>query len=266
MAYMIGLLQTDGSHEGSIEAKGRVSLELAIRDERILARIAEILPCYSSIKYRTRTTNFAENHQTATLWFFDKEVRRSIASLGVSVGPKSGIIQPPGEPFAEPDYLRGLLDGDGSVGFTCKGEPFISFVTSSAAAAEFFCWIVKRVCGVTRTARRNKRDGVFNVMVKNIAAAQLAAWVWYSPGVISIDRKRAAATKVAAWAPAAEKAGRYGVTRRAWTAHDDEIILTHEQTMAAEILGRTMSSVSVRKCRLRQMKLRMGTTGVSNSE
>ncbi|MBF6415171.1 hypothetical protein [Nocardia cyriacigeorgica] len=41
VAYMIGLLQTDGSHEGSIDAKGRVSLELAIRDERILERIAE---------------------------------------------------------------------------------------------------------------------------------------------------------------------------------------------------------------------------------
>ncbi|NEW57801.1 hypothetical protein GV794_19375 [Nocardia cyriacigeorgica] len=266
MAYMIGLLQTDGSHEGSIEAKGRVSLELAIRDERILARVAEILPCYSSITYRTRATNFADNYQTATLRFFDQEVRQSIASLGVTVGAKSWTIHPPDRPFAEADYVRGLLDGDGSVGFTCKGEPFISFVTASPAAAAFFCRTIRRVCGVTRTARPNRRDGVFNVMVQNVAAAQLAAWVWYSPGVIGIDRKRAAAKKVAAWVPAAEKAGRYGVRRRAWTAHEDEIVMTHGQAMAAEILGRTISSVSVRKWRLQKMRLWIVSEQVSKSE
>ncbi|VFB01930.1 LAGLIDADG family homing endonuclease [Nocardia cyriacigeorgica] len=255
VAYMIGLLQTDGSHEGSIDAKGRVSLELAIRDERILERIAEILPCYSSINYRTRSTNFANNYQTATLRFYDQGVRRSIAGLGVLPGAKSRSIRPPDVPFAEPDYLRGLLDGDGSVGFTRRGQPFIGFMTASPAAAEFFCEIVNNVCGVTRTARRNKRDGVFNLMVLNASAAKLAAWTWYSPDVISIDRKHEAAEKVADWAPAAGKEGRYGVTRRRWTVREDEIVMSHGQAMAAQILGRTMSSVSVRKWRLRNQTL-----------
>jgi hypothetical protein len=171
--------------------------------------------------------------------------------LGVSVGRKTRTIQPPGGPLATADYLRGLLDGDGSVGFTRNGEPFVSIVTASPAVAEFFCQVVQDVSGVTRTARANRRDGVFNVMVRNAAAAHLAAWVWHSADVLGLERKRTAAQQVAAWIPPKEKAGRYGVVRKPWTAHDDEIVMSHNQAEAARILGRTASSVSLRTWRLR---------------
>ena len=35
-------------------------------------------------------------------------------------------------------YLRGVLDGDGSVGFTRTGAPFVSLVTASEPMARFF--------------------------------------------------------------------------------------------------------------------------------
>jgi hypothetical protein len=251
VAYTIGLLQTDGTHQGSLDGKGRVSLELAVRDENVLWQIAAILPCYASVGHRTRTTNFGENHETAILRFYDQATRRALASLGVSVGRKTRTIQPPGGPLATADYLRGLLDGDGSVGFTRNGEPFVSIVTASPAVAEFFCQVVQDVSGVTRTARANRRDGVFNVMVRNAAAAHLAAWVWHSADVLGLERKRTAAQQVAAWIPPKEKAGRYGVVRKPWTAHDDEIVMSHNQAEAARILGRTASSVSLRTWRLR---------------
>jgi LAGLIDADG-like domain len=201
VAYTIGLLQTDGTHEGSLDGKGRVSLELAVRDESVLSQIAAILPCYTSLGHRTRRTNLGENHETATLRFYDQATRRAVASLGVSVGRKTRTIQPPGRPLATADYLRGLLDGDGSVGFTRSGEPFVSIATASPAVAEFFCQVVQEVCGVTRTARSNRRDGVFNIMVRNAAAAHLAAWVWHSADVLGLERKRMAAQQVAAWIP-----------------------------------------------------------------
>src|SRR6266540_2116615 len=65
VAYTIGLLQTDGTHQGSLDGKGRVSLELAVRDENVLWQIAAILPCYASVGHRTRTTNFGENQAEA---------------------------------------------------------------------------------------------------------------------------------------------------------------------------------------------------------
>src|SRR6266542_1373990 len=97
----------------------------------------------------------------------------------------------------------------------------------------------------------NRRDGLFNVMVRNAAAAHLAAWVWHSADVLGLERKRTAAQQVAAWIPPKEKAGRYGVVRKPWTAHDDEIVMSHNQAEAARILGRTASSVSLRTWRLR---------------
>lgn len=251
VAYAIGLLQTDGTHSGSLDGKGRISLELAVQDEDILAKISALLPCYWSIGHRTRTTNFADNYETAVLRFYDQTLRRSAAAAGIPVGRKADAVVPPVGPLAVPDYLRGLLDGDGSVGFTRKGEPFVSMVTASPALATFFCDIVREVSGVVRTPRPNRRDGVYNILVLNLAAAQLAAWAWYSPDVLGLERKKEAARMVALWRPAAERASRYGVVRKPWTTADDLIVLAHGQSEAARILGRSISSVSARKWRLR---------------
>lgn len=251
IAYLIGLLQTDGSHHGSLDAKGKVVLELSARDASVLPRLASVLPCYSSIRRRTRDTNFSKGYESVALSFFDQEVRRALAATGVPPGRKSQTIAPPPPPIAVSDYVRGLLDGDGSVGFTAKGQPFVSLVTASKPLAAFFCGIVQEVCGVARTARPNQRDGVANVMVLNHAAAKLAAWAWYSPEAISIDRKREAAVQVAAWAPDPAKAGRYGVARKRWTPEEDRIVLSCTQSEAAALLGRTQQSVSLRRWRLR---------------
>ncbi|MGI5220838.1 hypothetical protein [Nocardia sp. CA-290969] len=265
VAYAIGLFQADGSHEGSVEGKGRISLELAIRDQKILLRLSKTLPCYVSIGYRTRNTNFAEEYHSAVLRLYDRDIRRQFANFGVTVGRKSETIRPPDCPFAEPDYVRGLLDGDGSVGFTRKGEPFVGFVTVSEASADYYCQMVRRVCGVTRTPGRNQRDGSFNIVLLNQAAAQLAQWAWYSPDVLGIERKLVSARKVAAWAPPSEKAGRYGAARAPWTAADDQIVMTHRQSEAAQILGRTISSVSVRRWRLRKLETLSDAAGVVGS-
>ncbi|PRY62238.1 LAGLIDADG family homing endonuclease [Glycomyces artemisiae] len=251
IAYLIGLLQTDGSHHGSLDGKGKVVLELSARDESVLPRLASVLPCYSSIRRRTRDTNFSERYESVALSFFDQEVRRALAATGVPPGRKSRTVAPPPPPIAAADYVRGLLDGDGSVGFTGKGEPFVSLVTASEPLAAFFCDVVQEVCGVTRTARPNRRDGVANIMVLNGAAAKLAAWVWNPPEAIGIDRKREAAIQVAAWTPDPAKAGRYGVARKRWTPEEDRIVLSCTQSEAAALLGRTLQSVSLRKWRLR---------------
>jgi len=118
IAYLIGLLQTDGSHHGSLDAKGKVTLELAVRDAAVLPLLATVIPCYTSIRHRARDTNFSKEYTSAALGFYDQQARKAIAALGVPPGRKSRTIAPPPQPFSKPDYVRGLLDGDGSVGFT----------------------------------------------------------------------------------------------------------------------------------------------------
>lgn len=177
--------------------------------------------------------------------------RRSAAAAGILVGRKADRIAPPTGPLAVPDYLRGLLDGDGSIGFTRKGEPFVGVVAASPAIARFFCDIVRDVCQIVRTARPNRRDGIYNILVLNLAAVRLAEWAWYSPDVLGLERKKEAARKVSLWRPPVEKAGRYQIVRKPWTSADDLVVLSHGVSDATRILDRSTSSVSVRKWRLR---------------
>ncbi|UTT57834.1 hypothetical protein [Cellulosimicrobium cellulans] len=250
IAYLVGLLQTDGCHDGDPDRKGRIALELAVRDRDVLDGISSLLPCYSSVRLRHRTTNFSSDHVSATLGFFDQTARRELAALGVTPGRKSSTIGPPPAPFAEVDYTRGILDGDGSVGFTKTGMPFISLVTASPSLAAYFCSVIAEVCGVRRSAKPNARDGVMNIMVANVAAAALARWAWYSPDALCIGRKRRLAEAVAAWRPEPGRESRYAIVRKGWTPDQDAIALELPLEEAAATLGRSVRSVSVRRWRL----------------
>lgn len=251
-AYFLGLLQTDGCHEGHPSQKGRVTIELASRDEAVLVALAKAIPYKATLSRRTRVTNFSSGeYTTSTLRLFDQDLRRQLTALGIPPGKKSTTIGPPRVPFSAPDYLRGVLDGDGSVGFTAKKYPFISLVTASGTLSEFFCQQVAEVCGVVRTANRNSRDGVFNIMVTSHAAATLAHYVWYEAARVTIARKYVSAQRVATWKPDADKAGRYGVTRKAWTPDEDSVVLSNSDEVSAEILDRTIKSVAIRRWRLK---------------
>jgi hypothetical protein len=250
VAYLIGLLQTDGAHEGSLTGKGRVALELSARDDHVLYALSARLPFYTSVGHRTRDTNFRSGYASSVLRIYDQDARRDLSRLGVPTGRKSRSICPPPVPFHRSAYLRGLLDGDGSVGFTATGKPFVSFSTAARPVAEFFCSCVLEVCGVSRTLSRNARDEQYNPMVANVAAAKLAAWVWPSTHALGIERKWASAQAVAAWSPPANREGRFGVARRAWTDQEDQVVLSMSDAAAAERLGRSTQSIRTRRWRL----------------
>lgn len=246
-SYLAGLLATDGSHDGHPDRKGRLQIELSERDGELLERIAAAVPWHASLRTRTRTTNFSCGvHTTVTLRICAQEARRFFTAAGIPPGPKSLTAAPPTQAFSAPDYTRGLLDGDGSIGFTGKGYPFISFTTASSALAVFLCTTIRDVCGVVRTPRTNTRDEVFNIMVTNIAAQKLAAWSYYEDS-IAMRRKQIAARAIAEWtAPSS----RYGVKRRAWTPEQDEIVRSNPPTVAARVLERSAGSISARRWRL----------------
>ncbi|MGW3505667.1 hypothetical protein ACWDMY_34110 [Streptomyces globisporus] len=62
----------------------------------------------------------------------DREARATVNGLGLPYGRKSRKITPPRVEFSRRDYLRGVIDADGSVGHTGQGLPFVSLTTASA--------------------------------------------------------------------------------------------------------------------------------------
>jgi hypothetical protein len=247
-AYVFGFIQADGHHSAGKGRKGRISVEIKAEDVQLLRDMQPVLPWRTSITFRTRITNFSSSaYNTAVLGLCMLEGRARFLELGLPVGRKSAIIAPPTEPFSHSDYLRGVIDADGSVGFTAKGWPFISLVTASPAIAEFTCAEILRITGAVRTARPNARDGVMNVMIASDPATKFARWL-YEGACIGLERKREAALTIANWErPAGMRAWS---KRKRWTPAEDAVILRMSLEDAAKILGRTEKSVHMRRWRL----------------
>ncbi|GAA3492856.1 hypothetical protein [Streptomyces cremeus] len=248
-AYMFGFLQADGHLAAGPGLKGRLTVEINVRDIAVLREFQRLTPYNSSITERTRTTNFSASHHSATWTLCALEARTRLNELGIPYGRKSRKITPPRVEFSRRDYLRGVIDADGSVGFTSAGLPFISLTTASTAIGAYFCVYGRKVTGVQRYIGRNKRDNIYNVMFQKEAAMQLAADLYY-PDCLSLKRKQLAASALATWERPADM--KRVVGRRAWKPWEDTALLQigNAEAAAAE-LNRTENSCALRLWRLR---------------
>jgi LAGLIDADG-like domain len=249
-AYFFGFAQTDGNHYAGTRQRGRISIELSERDEAVLHSFTNLFDVYSRVSYRERTTNLGK-HRSATWTLCDLAFRRELIELGLPTGPKSSTVAPPVTAFSARDYMRGLIDGDGSVGFSSTGRPLVCFATASQPLAEFFCAQALAVVGAHRTPRRNTRDDIYNLMVAGGPAASLAAWL-YPDGCLALERKRRAAASVAAWRRPPGMRARPVAGSRRWTAAEDADVFIGSIREAASRLGRSEKSVALRRFRLRQ--------------
>jgi hypothetical protein len=251
-AYFLGLLATDGSIFATSRNRGRVAIELSIRDAAVLDILAASIPYGSSQRSRVRTTNFRQASETVTLTFFDLRFRRDLEYLGYRAGRKSATVGLPKSTFDEIGFWRGVVDGDGSLGITGGGHAFVSLVTASQPLRDAFVEFVSRKTGSELRTNRNARDRVYNLLLFNERAQRLVSLL-YSSGDVAIARKAEAASRVLAWRrPLDRKLRNFEI--RPWTPTEDAIALSDQpQSAIAIALGRTVSSVSVRRWRLRQV-------------
>lgn len=247
-SYLIGLIQTDGHLQKSTRNRGKLQIELNIRDRDILFKIAENLRVNYSIKERKRTTNFGYSH-TICLSVFDQNYRRYLVENGVPEGRKSQIIKPPAKKFCEVDYIRGLYDGDGSLGITEKGFPFLSIVTSSDDIKDYLIsFIAKTLNKPAKTMNKNKRDNVYNICILNEDAVNIVKILYYE-NCLGIDRKKEKAQEVIKWVRPDSSKKRATVFKK-WSAYEDEVVLNNNITKASEILNRSYRSVSCRRFKI----------------
>ena len=254
-AYMFGFLQADGHLQQGVGQKGKLSVEINVRDIDLLREFQKLTPYNSSITERTRSTNFAKAHHSATWTLCSLEARTKLNELGLPYGRKSKSITPPHVAFSHRDYLRGIIDADGSVGYTSKGLPFVSLTTASTEIGSYLCFYAGKITGVERAIKRNTRDGIYNILYWTEAAQALSAHLYY-PGCLSLNRKQAAANSLADWVRPADM--RVAPDRRRWTAHEDQVLLElNNDSAAATALNRTEKSCYIRLWRLRTGKVPM---------
>ncbi len=248
-AYFLGLLATDGTIRESDRNRGRISFELAERDAQLLAMLAKRIPYHATFQQRLRATNFRAEYRSTVLSFHDRRFREELAVLGYAAGPKALTAAPPIGPFDSTGFWRGVVDGDGSLGITSLGKPFVSLVTASEALRTGFVDLIRTLVEVAPNPMRNTRDGVFNITAWNEDAQEIVRAL-YLPGVIAIERKRVATGAILAWSRPDNWPRAYRAKR--WSPDEDAVVLGEgTQHAIAERLGRTVQSVNLRRWRLR---------------
>ncbi|MET8830852.1 hypothetical protein ABZX40_35435 [Streptomyces sp. NPDC004610] len=247
-AYMFGFLQADGHLQRGPGQKGKLTAEVNARDIDLLRQFQKLTPYYSSVTERTRSTNFAECHRSATWSLCSLEARTKINELGLPYGRKSEKVAPPRGEFSTRDYVRGVIDADGSLGHTKPGLPFIGLSTKSTAIGEFVTSYAFDLTGAHRTLRRNNRDGIYNILYVTENAQRLAADLYY-PGCLSLQRKQAAADSLASWVRSPGTKPR--PPRIQWTADMDRVLLAAPTIAdAAATLGYSTSPCQNRRWKL----------------
>jgi len=250
-SYLFGFLQGDGHlyRNKSRHGKGCLSLELMAGDQPLLRKFQAMFPFYSSVLTRTRDTNFRDNYEAATWSVSHRAFREELEELGLPVGRKSLRVKPPEVPYSMSDYLRGLIDADGSLGIEKHGFPFLCLTTSSDAIAHTYMDFLMSITGKRKHQGRNRRDEVYNILIFK-EDAQAVVKILYHEGCLALPRKAEKVRGILCWErPATMR--RMG-TRQNWTPGQDEYLLSHILQESMSEFVRNFNSVSIRRGRLRR--------------
>lgn len=198
MSYLYGFLQADGNLSEQTRNRGRITLEICKKDEDIIHAFDNIITENTYISERHRKTNFGEN-DFIKLSIYDLDFRNKMKSYGFPVGKKDDLIEPPKNvEYSINDYVRGLIDGDGSLGLTNKDIPFVSFITKSEKMKDFYIQYLFSITGKLKTSSRNKRDNAFNIAIYKEDAQKFVKQVYYKDS-LTLKRKEEKAKNILSW-------------------------------------------------------------------
>jgi len=178
-SYFYGFVLCDGHLHEYERNRGRLALELKRGDEDIILAFNKMFPSVSKISYRTRDTNFKLQYPTVTLSICNRDFREHIKSLGYLPGSKSNLINVPNTEYSKVDFVRGIIDANGSVGFTEEGIPFISLTTPSEFIKDSYLEFLNENLDISKKCTRNKRDDIYNIVVTRTNAKKLHSILYY---------------------------------------------------------------------------------------
>lgn len=198
-AYAVGLMATDGNLSGR---KGHLSL--VSKDVDQVETLRRCLHLEAPIATIRNATGILHKVQWCDRGLYDW-------LLGVGLTPaKSRTIGPLAVPDGVfVDFFRGCIDGDGSVlvyidTYHAARRPHYVYerlyVSLVSASLRFLDWIkasVNRIVGVSGAIHRGgPRDRpVWTLRYAKAESIRLLGWMYYSPDVPCLVRKRAKATK-----------------------------------------------------------------------
>jgi hypothetical protein len=196
LAYVVGLIATDGNL-----SKDERHMTIVSVDYDLLDTVRNCLDIDNAITINNSMHGSSYRLQWGSRLFYDWLIR---IGLMPAKSLTLGALDVPDEYFA--DFVRGCIDGDGSINVytddynAFKNEKYVYTrldVTLASASLPFLEWIqstVERLIGIDGGIFQKKvRQGYAPAYVLKYPkgdALQLLKWLYYSPDVPCLSRKR----------------------------------------------------------------------------
>ena len=201
VAYVVGLIATDGNL-----GRKRCAISIVSKDIDLLETIRRCLGLAARIKPHVGGYGTTCHH---VVWR-DRLLYDWLRGVGLTPA-KSLTLGPLAVPDAFfADFLRGCIDGDGSVlvytdryhvakkGTYVYERLYVSIVSASQAFVDWLHQTVLRLTGIAGsiTARyKHGRNPMWKLQFAKAQSIRLLAWMYYAPDVPCLVRKRAKAER-----------------------------------------------------------------------
>lgn len=144
-AYILGLLFTDGSIGVRKGKPSSMKIELQIGDIAILEKIKEVMKIDSKLTISTHKNRSGSTTKSATLSVHNQKLVSDLAKYGV-VPRKTYVTKhlPDIPKQYRKDFMRGLIDGDGSIYSTqCFNKKYQKYYRKKVI---YFCSLHESIC------------------------------------------------------------------------------------------------------------------------
>ena len=127
--------------------------------------------------------------------------RTKLISQGFPIKDKTINANTPIDYYDEYSFWRGVIDGDGSLGFIKDGTPFIGLVTKSEKLKDEFLSFIRKELGIDKHLNRNKRDNIYNIVIRAENAVKLSKFLYLTDTStdLYINRKYIKAKEMQNW-------------------------------------------------------------------
>jgi LAGLIDADG-like domain len=192
MAYVLGYWWADGNMRIK-KNTGAFEISIASNDCELLETIGRVI----GEKYYLKKVSSLSN--TYVMAFCSRQMYQDLESLGATPRKSRTIGFPPVPTQYLPHFIRGVVDGDGTLSWN-GDRPIIQIYSGSTEFLDGLAQVVERETGIPAPLRQKNRD---NWVIKwsTTRAKCLAGWLYEINSGLALPRKAAIAKDILMWQP-----------------------------------------------------------------
>lgn len=194
LAYIVGIIATDGN----LSSSGR-HVNITSKDLEIVSNAKKILKRKNKIGVKAR--GYSKDKKYYVLQFGDVCLYDFLLSIGLTQAKSKTLqkIKVPSRYF--PDFLRGCIDGDGSIGSFYHPESTLvqHKIRLVSASLAFLTWIlatIQREMGIQGGWIYSDKKEMHTLSFGKQDTRKVLRLLYYKKSLPSLSRKRAIAQKI----------------------------------------------------------------------